>query len=161
VIVTASIILLQEERIADATRELQKARALAPDFALTLYYLATALLAEGDFAAAGHALEAAAKDAPGFPGIPGALAYRYHHTGRDAAADSMLADLRQRIAEPRSLANLAFTYAVLGRLDDAFPLLEQLSWDIPSVIELRADPLLRALRRDPRYALLLRRISGP
>jgi hypothetical protein len=47
---------------------------------------------------------------------------------------------------PMTLAaspTLRLPLAVLGRRDEAFPLLERMVWYVPSVIELRADPLLR------------------
>ena len=59
-----------------------------------------------------------------------------------------------------STVNLAFAYAALGRLDESFELLPQVEWDVASVIGLRADPLLRSLRSDPRYARLVTTIAG-
>jgi tetratricopeptide (TPR) repeat protein len=157
---TRGIILSQEGGLAEATSELRRAQTLAPEFAPTLFYLGALHAAQGALDESSRTLEAASKGAPGFPGIPGALAYVYRRTGRAAAADSIIARLRQRSDDPGGLANLAFAFAVLGHLDEAFPLLERMRWDVPSVIELRADPLLRSLRADPRYARLPQRIGG-
>jgi hypothetical protein len=68
--------------------------------------------------------------------------------------------LRARATDDRGRANLAFAYAALGRTDAAFVLLRQLDWDLPSVLTLRADPLLKSLRSDPRYAQLLAMIAA-
>jgi eukaryotic-like serine/threonine-protein kinase len=157
---TRGIILAQEGRLVEATHELRQAQTLAPEYGLTLFYLGALQAAQGDVGESRRTLEAASKAAPTFPGVPGALAHVYQRTGRAAAADSIIADLRQRVDDPRGLANLAFALAALGHLDEAFPLLERARWDVPSVIELRADPLLQNLRADARYARLLQRIVG-
>ena len=86
-------------------------------------------------------LEQAARASPNFTGVPGALAYVYAHTGRPAAADSIVASLQKRANDNRGRANLAYAHAALGKLDAAFALLRQLDWDVPSVYALQADPL--------------------
>jgi hypothetical protein len=69
--------------------------------------------------------------------------------------------LQARATDARGRVNLAFAYAALDKRDAAFALLGQLDWDVPSVIGLRADPLLRSLRSDPRYAVLVSDIVRP
>jgi adenylate cyclase len=147
---------------ASAEREFRRALALAPNYVVTLRSLGSLKAATGAFAEALPLLEAAATDAPDFAGLPGALALVYHRTGRRAEADSLLAAVEAAASTGgRTRANLALAYAALGRLDAAFALLEQLDWDVATLIFLQTDPLLGTLRSDPRYPPLLRRIGIP
>lgn len=159
---TRGIILLQRGDVPGADRELQRALALAPGFHLTLYYLGVARAAQDRHEDAARLLAEAARQAPDFPGVIGARAFVLQRSGAPRTADSLLAAVKAEAGfeDPRRRMNLALAYAVLGRLDAAFSLLEQVQWDVPSLVELRADPLLRPLRSDPRYPLLLRRIGA-
>lgn len=157
---TRGIILSQQMKYVAARVELERALLLDRDYLLTLFYLGAIRAAEGAYEEALPLLEAAALRAPAFTGVPGALAYVYDRTGRKPAADSILARLQHAAVDDRSRANLAFAYAVRGRMDLAFPILQRVRWDKPSVIELRADPLLGALRADPRYRQLIRQIGA-
>jgi tetratricopeptide (TPR) repeat protein len=58
--------------------------------------------------------------------------------------------------------NLACSYAMLGMLDPAFAALQR-AFDLGyrHLKHLCRDPDLKALRRDPRFPRLLRRIAGP
>ena len=155
------IILCQRGELTAADTELSRVLALEPNFALTLYWLGAVRAAEGHNAEAEQLLEQAARASPDYPGVLGSLAYVYARAGRPHAADSIVAGLQERASDDRSRANLAFAYAALGRRDTAFALLRQSEWDVPSMIGLRADPLLRSLRSDPRYAMLVSDIVRP
>jgi serine/threonine-protein kinase len=162
---TRGIILLQRGDYPGAERDLQRTLALSPGFTLTQYYLGTVLAVEGRYQEAGSLLDRAAKGPPGsrgFTGVPGARAFVFQRTGRRPAADSLLRDLEAQAStgDERSRANLAFAHAALGRMDAAFALFNEMPWDVPSLIELRADPLLEPMRSDPRYPALLRRIGA-
>ena len=162
---TRGIILLQRGEYPSAERELQRTLALSPSYPLTQYYLATVLAVQGRYQEAGPLLDQAAKGPPGargFTGVPGARAFVFQRTGRQRAADSLLRDLAAQAGagDARSRANLAFAHAALGRMDAAFALFDEMPWDVPSLIELRADPLLEPMRSDPRYPALLRRIGA-
>lgn len=157
---TRGIILLQRGEDSHAERELQRALNLSSTFHLTQYYLAVARAARGEYDGATRLLEQTANQAPQFTGVPGARALVFRHTGRAALADSLIADLEvEARTDERARINLAFAYAVLGQLDAAFAMFEQVTWDVPSLVELRANPLLRALRADPRYPALLQQIG--
>ena len=156
---TRGIILCQEGDYPAARRELEQALVLAPDFALTLYYLGGALAAQGELDEAMSVLERARRAAPGFTGVPGSLAQLHRRAGRVAASDSILAAAQQQVADPRGRMNLALTYAALEQYDAAFALMNELSWDVPSLIDLRASPFLAGLRSDSRYSELLRTIG--
>jgi tetratricopeptide (TPR) repeat protein len=56
--------------------------------------------------------------------------------------------------------NLACTYAVLGMIEPAFSALQRsLELGYRLIYHLRRDPDLKALRRDPRFARLVRRFE--
>jgi tetratricopeptide (TPR) repeat protein len=56
--------------------------------------------------------------------------------------------------------NLTCSYAVLGMVEPAFAALQRsLELGYSSALRLRRDPDLKALRRDPRFARLLRRFD--
>ncbi len=104
-------------------------------------------------------LEQAYAKAAGFPGIPGALAYAYGKIGRDADAGRVLDSTRKAISDDRSRVNYALSLAIVGQTDTAFRMLRSAEWDIPTLIELRSDPLLRQFRSDPQYPELLARLG--
>jgi tetratricopeptide (TPR) repeat protein len=153
------IILCQRGELTAADTALDRALSLEPKFALTLYWLGAVRAAEGSYAAAASLLERAARTSPDYPGVPGALAYVASRAGSSHAADSIVAQLRSRATDDRGRVNLAFASAALGRRDAAFALLQGVRWDVPSVIGLRADPLLRSLRSDARYEALTRALA--
>lgn len=159
---TRGIILAQRGDLVAADRELDAALSLSRDFGLTLYYLAVVRAALGRDSAAAELLERTAERAPGFTGVPGARALVLTRTGRRVAADSVIAGVAAQASggDARALANLAFAHAAVGRIDAAYELFDDLTWDVPALIELRADPLLAAARSDPRYPSLLRRIGA-
>jgi DNA-binding SARP family transcriptional activator/Tfp pilus assembly protein PilF len=159
-VTTRGAILLQEEDYDGAARELRQALALAPEFPLTLYYLGVVRIAQEAYDEALTLLERAASLAPGFTGVPGALAFLHRHAGRQEEVDACLQRLRQATQHERTRTNLALALGVVGELDEAFALMDRLGWDVPSLIELRVDPLLRPLRADPRYGQLLRRLGA-
>lgn len=159
---TRGIILLQRGDTTGADQALQRAVTLSPNAPLALYYLAVARAARGAYADAGRLLERAALQAPGFTGMPGARALVLQRTSRRRGADSLLAEVeaQARTGDERARVNLAFAHAALGRMDSAYADFRQVQWDVPSLIELRADPLLAPMRSDPRHAALLRQLGA-
>ena len=158
-VATYGIILSQRGDLAAARDALRKALALEPNYVLTLHWLGAVLAAEGSYAEATPLLERAAQASPNFRGVLGALAYVYARAGKRGAADSIVTSLQARATDNRGRANLAFAYAALGRMDEAFVLFRQLEWDVPSAFGIRADPLLAQLRSDSRYAGLAASIA--
>jgi TolB-like protein/DNA-binding SARP family transcriptional activator len=158
---TRGIIQAQLGNLAAAEHELTQALVLRSDFTLTLYYLGVVHAARGSYDVALQALRDAARDAPHYPGLPGAIAFVLHRLGRSADTVGDLAALEQRAGtESRARVNLAFAHAALGRTDDAIALLDDVQWDVPALIGFRADPLLQALRSDPRGVRLLRTLGA-
>jgi tetratricopeptide (TPR) repeat protein len=128
---------------------------------LTLYLFGVVQAARGDDEAALLALQQAGQQAPDFPGLPGALARTLERLGRGAEADSIMARLEQRAAtDPRARLNLALALGALGRIDDAVALLNDVRWDVPSLIVLQADPLLARLRSDARTVRILQALAA-
>jgi tetratricopeptide (TPR) repeat protein len=146
---------------AAARRQLQRALALAPEFQLALYYMGMLEAAEGRYDEAIAALQQAHRRSPGFPGVSAGLVYVYRRTGRPREADAVLAELHGMPDSPRARINQGLAHAVVGEMDDAFAIFDRVEWDVPSLIELRADPLLAAMRADSRYGRLLAKLHLP
>lgn len=150
------IILCQQRKYADARRALQQALPLSTGNALAPYYLGVVEAADGRYSDALLFLGRAHRIAPGFPGVKGALAYTNARVGRGEESDAILAELRAAATDDRSRIQLALAEAVMGNLTPAYTILAKpTKWDIPTLIELRADPLLASFRADPRYPRLL------
>jgi TolB-like protein/DNA-binding SARP family transcriptional activator/Flp pilus assembly protein TadD len=158
---TRGVVLTQLGDLAQAERELTRALRLRSDFTITLYYLGAVQAARGNDHAALASLEQAAREAPDYPGVPGARALVLRRLGRDAAADSIMTLLSGRAgSDARAQVNLAFALGAAGNLDAATGLLKGVLWDVPSLIGLRADPLLAGLRADPRCVRIMERIGA-
>jgi serine/threonine protein kinase/Flp pilus assembly protein TadD len=153
------IILCQRGDLTAANVELRKALALEPNYVLTIYWLGAVLAAAGSYPEATQLLERAAQTSPNFPGVLGALAHVYERAGKRGAADSILVSLQARANDDRGRTNLAFAYGALGKTNEAFELMKRLEWDVAAAITIRADPLLKALRSDSRYAGLAAEIT--
>jgi eukaryotic-like serine/threonine-protein kinase len=154
---TTGIILAQRGQYSQSRVELVRAVALSPDFTLPRYYLGAIEARDGNYPAALESLDHARSQAPGYPGVMAALAYTYRRIGRDADAERLINELHAAISDERTRINYALGLAALGDADSAFAMLESARWDIPTLIGLRADPLLEDFRRDPRYARTLER----
>ena len=67
---------------------------------------------------------------------------------------------RLRASDPIVRYNLACTYSLLGRVDDAIQTLEQsVSLGYRDCTHLQRDPDLEGIRRDPRYLALVDRVQ--
>src|SRR5688572_21582388 len=154
---TTGIILGQRGQYQQSRVELVRAVALSPDFLLSRYSLGAVEARNGNYAAALEALEPARSQAPGFSGVVAALAYTYRRIGRHAAAERLIKELRLAVKDERSRINYALGLAVVGEADSAFAMLEAARWDVWTLLELRANPLLEDFRRDPRYGRTLER----
>lgn len=157
---TRGVIFCQQGDHERAAGELERALALSSDYPVALTYLGVVRAACGDADGALHLIEKAALYAPDFPNVPGARAHLYTVLGREDEAESLVAGLRSRADERRARVNLALTLGTLGKLDEGFRHMEAAVWDVPSLIALRADPLLDHLRADPRYPRLLEHIGA-
>ncbi len=138
-----------------ARRQLQHAISLSPNHPLALHFLGVTEMTEGRYREAVPLLERAYLEAPGFPGIAPALAVTLAKLGRQRESNEIVARMRAAAKDNRSRVNLALGEAIMGDLDAAFSGLSQAQWDVPTLVELRTDPLLAGMRADPRYPGLL------
>ena len=129
------------------------------------YYPAIGLLGEtleqqGDLAGAEAALRTALR-LDGNPWLEAALGRVYAKSGRTAQAGAILAGLlaRRDYVTPYGIATL---YASLGEEDHAFAQLNQAFDDhCEDLGFLKIDPRVDALRADPRFEALFRRVGLP
>lgn len=87
------------------------------------------------------------------------LGLAYHALGRKQESDASLAELIQKFPTgyPYQIAEL---YAFRGENEKAFEWLERAYAEPdPGLREMKAEPLLNSLRRDPRYTALLKKIG--
>ena len=89
-----------------------------------------------------------------------ALAIAQWHIGvRDSA--QMIIHRLNRSGTTRATAMLMATvYAQTGQSDSAFAALARVEWRRDEVLNLRADPALDPIRRDPRFIRLLARVGS-
>ncbi|MEO7366421.1 MAG: protein kinase [Gemmatimonadaceae bacterium] len=145
---------------AEARRDLERGLPLTKNLPFARFFLGAIEANDGRYAIALNHLEAAERIAPGYIGVTGAIAYTYARMGRRAKSDSIRAKLRRGKAKDRSRIEEGLAEAVMGDLDRAFGILEKRSkWNVPALIELRADPLLTSFRADRRYPRLLATIG--
>ena len=95
------------------------------------------------------------------PEVIAVLGYAYAAAGDRQQAEKVIAELtelsKRRYVPSFSVAGI---YAELGRKDEAFAWLEKAYRErSPTLVDLKVDPTLDALRSDPRYVELLRRVG--
>ena len=154
------ILLCQTGKCAEAKRDFERRLPLTRTVPFSHHFFGALEAREGRFDNATRHLTEAQRIAPGYIGVAGALAYTYARLGRKSESDSIRAALRAAAVDDRSRIQHALAEAAMGDLDRAFTVLQMPTrWDVPALIELRADPLLAGFRSDPRYAALLARIG--
>jgi TolB-like protein/tetratricopeptide (TPR) repeat protein len=150
-------LLASQDSLLKARDQLQHVLQMQPNFAVALQYLGAVEAALGNYAAAEKLFARELADSSSFSGVVGALAYTYARTGRAAQASRVMTDARAAVTDERSRVDYALALAIMGQADSAFAMLGSAEWDIPTLNELRSDPLLRPFRSDPRYPQLLAR----
>ena len=147
----------QYERAAAQFRRL---RELEPDYASTHYWLGLTLQQTNQTDAAIAEL----RQVEG-PSAIGPLGYAYAVSGKKTEASQMLTEL-----SPLALANSAYVSAYdlaticagLGRKDEAFEWLNRALQEHASYLTtVKVDPIMDALRSDPRFAGLVKRLGVP
>ncbi len=151
------VVFASQGRLPQGREQLQNALRLSPNHTVALHYLGAVEAALGNYPAAEKWLRQGLSKSAGFPGGYGALAYTYTMSGRADQARRVMADARAAVSDERSRVNYALDLALTGQSDSAFAMLGTADWDIPTLIELRSDPLLRPFRANQRYAPLLAR----
>ena len=89
------------------------------------------------------------------------LALAYHARGRNKESDTNLAELIEKFSKSNPY-QVAEVYAFRGETDLAFQWLERAYTEPDSALrEIKSEPLLNNLRRDPRYSALLKKMGLP
>jgi tetratricopeptide (TPR) repeat protein len=141
-------------RYADAISAYRKSLELEPDAVFTRENLGEALMFSGDLAGALAEIQLEPHDTMRRLG----LAFVYASLKRREEAQRLLEEVGRE--HPDFASPVAAGYARLGMADEAFKWLDRaLQERDGGVLELRAGPLFQPLRKDPRYAPLLRRIG--
>jgi eukaryotic-like serine/threonine-protein kinase len=140
-------------RLEDATAAIQKALALDPEFPFLHTVLSRVYLARSR---PQEALAEAEREPTGFRLQDLALAY--HALGRKQESDQALAEFVAKYAAAGAV-QIAEVYAFRGETDLAFEWLDrsykQRDAGLP---DMKGDPLLKNLERDPRYTAFLKKM---
>jgi TolB-like protein/DNA-binding winged helix-turn-helix (wHTH) protein/tetratricopeptide (TPR) repeat protein len=150
-------LLYDAGRYDKAQAELQKALELNPQAAFVHFTMARILIEE---AKPQQALAEIEKETNEWEKLTG-QAVVYHALGREHESNSALAELIAK-HDKDSAYQIAEAYAFRGELDKAFEWLERAyKQRDPGVSSVKADPLLKNLRHDPRYFELLKKMRLP
>ncbi len=137
-----------------ALRHFHEALRLSPGLSLGHSFIGDALLASGQVAAAKREYAVEKVDWARWTG----LALVADRAGDRATANALLAKLR---ADPTLAYQVAQVLAGRGDADGAITALNRaLAMRDPGLIQMRGDPLLDRVRRDPRFGVILRRVTG-
>jgi TolB-like protein/DNA-binding winged helix-turn-helix (wHTH) protein/Tfp pilus assembly protein PilF len=152
-------VLFAARRYDDAVQQTRKTLDLDPDFAIAHFEMGQALAQKRTFSAAIEELEKANSLSGGDATCTAVLAYAYAASGRSDAARKALSELRNmpngRFSYP---ADEALIHVSLGENDQAIALLEK-THDMHFDAQVLRSPAFDALRSDPRFSLILRRIG--
>jgi Flp pilus assembly protein TadD len=152
---------LYARRYDAAIEECRKATDLHPEFGVGHWYLGRAYLKQARFDRALPALRNAVTLSGGSPLMKGTLGAGQAASGDLAAARLTLAELERPPADRHASAlDVATVMAALGEPDRAFERLDQAATERAfHIIYLKVWPEFDALRADPRYAALVRRVG--
>ena len=142
----------------------QLALELDPKYAHCYLAITGNYLARGMPERAIEVLKKALADIPEEAHLVGALAQAYAIVGKRAEAVELLGTLQRREAAGEFLPSFPIIWALagLGEHDEAFARLEKAySEHHDRMMWLRVDPQLAALRADPRFTNLMRRMHMP
>jgi serine/threonine protein kinase/tetratricopeptide (TPR) repeat protein len=143
-------------RQEEATAALKKALELAPEVAMAHGILGLVHLAQGQPQAA---VDEANQERDPELRLQG-LALAYFAMGRKKESDASLAELTSKFADDPFY--IAEVYGFRREPDLAFEWLERSYKERDDgITEIKGDPLLKSLERDPRYAALLKKIGLP
>jgi TolB-like protein/tetratricopeptide (TPR) repeat protein len=153
--------LFQTRHYDQASRELRAAVAARPDDFGALMDLGFVLIANNQPEDAVPVLEKAVAMSNRSPGALGILIRAYAHAGRRSDALRLLAELKQRrntgYAPAGALVN---AYLGLGENEEAFVWLEQAYKEQSNMLQfVKVHPYFDPIRKDPRFADLVRRVG--
>jgi len=144
-------------RYDEAQAEIQKALDLNPQAALAHVTLGKIFIARGK---PQQALAEIEKEPLEWGRLTGQVLV-YHALGREQDSNTALTELIAK-HDARSAYQIAQAFAFRGESDKSFEWLERAYKQRDAgLTEIKADPLLKTLRRDPRYAELLKKMHLP
>ena len=154
-------ILFSARRYDEAIRELHATLAVTPDDAQALWFLGFSLIGEGEPKDAIPPLERAVTISHGSPGTIGVLARAYGHAGRRAEALRLIDQLNRRRQKGYvPTAPFVQAYVGLGDYDQAFAWFDRAYEEKSNILQwIKVEPFPDAVRNDPRFADLLRRVG--
>ena len=158
----SALVLADRRRYDEAIRAARRTLELEPRFVLARVILGVAHAQKGEYSEAIGELESAAR-MQAVPTAFGFLAYAYGAAGRSRDAERVLSRL-VRVANKQYVCpfEVATGYITIERLDEAFEWMEKgLQARADCMIWLRSEPWLDGLRKDARYASLVKRIGFP
>ena len=156
-------ILFHARRYNEAIRELQTVLAVRPDDGIVLWYLGFALIEQGQPEEARRVLERSASVSDRNPAVLGVLVRAHARAGRRTEALRLVDELHQR-RRAGYIPSAVFVNAYLGlaEYDQAFVWLERAYEERSGILQfLKVHPFFDAVRGDPRFAGLLRRVNIP
>ena len=153
-------VLTCARRFAEAEESCRRGLALDPGQLLVQVELIYALLFQGKFEEA-IAVGRRAIETHGPANAPGqALALSYALAGQRDAGLQLVSEATEPVAGYKSPLALGLVHAALSEMDDAFACVERsLEERDPLLMYLAVHPMFDALRADPRYPSLLRRMN--
>ena len=154
--------LLFSRRYDEAIEECRKTIDLYPEFGVGHWYLGRAYLQRGMSREAVAELREAVRLSGGSPLMQGTLAFAQAKAG-DPGARKILGDLlRLRREHYASAFDLAVVHAGLGEHDEALRWLDEAAAERAfHLVYLKVWPELDALRAEPRFKAMVRRIGLP
>ena len=151
--------LVFARRFDDAIADLQKTRDLDPSFDFTQVLLGYAYSGKGQYPEALKAFEEAVKLGDDSPSTQIYIASAYARSGESGKARQILAKLLSG-KDYVSPGELAILYTSLGDTEAAFVSLEKGFKEHDLQLQfLKVDPAFDALREDPRFSDLLKRVG--
>jgi serine/threonine-protein kinase len=161
---TLGILRYYARDFVGAAQDMQRALALSASYKPATFGLGRIAMAAGRIDDAIHYMEAVTPrtTAPDNPTWLAHLGMAYALAHRTDAVEEVLARLKALEADGRfvSIDNYAYIAANQGRLDEAFPLLEEaVIRRMTNVLWLAVDPRADAMRGDPRFDQLVKRMG--
>jgi TolB-like protein len=154
---TAGITFLLARQYTEAIAAFRTAISLQPDWVRDYALLGQAQYAQGDFEAARSSCEAARADEMG----QGCLAVVYRKLGRQSDSEAMLQSFRDSVGDHGAF-DLACIYAQWGDIPQALQWLEiALRQRNSDLAELKAEPELDPLRKEPRFQAIEQGLKFP
>jgi len=153
-------IQFQSRQYDKAIAELHSVLSVQPDDVSALLDLGFALVANNQPEQAIPVLERAISISNGSPAATGVLIRAYAHAGRRSDALRLLGELeRRRTAGYVPAGALVNAYLGLGENEEAFLWLEQAFKERSNILQfVKVHPFFDSIRKDPRFADLVRRV---